>query len=76
MSLARTAARTAALAVAGCALAGVASAQDAATFTVRVQNVSRGEALTLSNGKTAPFVSAPVLWAVHSGATNPIFTGG
>ena len=76
MSLARTAARTAALAVAGCALAGVASAQDAATFTVRVQNVSRGEALTLSNGKTAPFVSAPVLWAVHSGGTNPIFTGG
>jgi hypothetical protein len=76
MSLARTAARTAALAVAGCALAGVASAQDAATFTVRVQNVSRGEALSLSNGKTAPFVSAPVLWTVHSGATNPIFTGG
>jgi hypothetical protein len=69
-------ARTAALAVAGLALAGAASAQDAATFTVRVQNVSKGEALALSNGKTAPFVSAPVLWAIHSGATNPIFTGG
>ncbi len=44
-------------------------------FTIRVENISRGEALTLSNGGTAPFVSAPVLWVIHTGA-NPIFTGG
>src|ERR687897_3199149 len=47
-----------------------------ARFTIRVENVSQGEALKLSNGQTAPFVSAPVLWAVHTGAVNPIFTGG
>lgn len=46
------------------------------TFTIRVENISRGEVLKLSNGKTAPFVSAPVLWAVHTGYANPIFTGG
>ena len=45
-------------------------------FTIRVANISRGEALKLSSGKSAPFVSAPVLWVIHSGATNPIFTGG
>jgi hypothetical protein len=32
--------------------------------------------LKLSNGKTAPFVSAPVFWAVHAGGVNPIFVGG
>jgi hypothetical protein len=68
--------RTAALVAAGLALARGAWAQDATTFTIRVQNISRGEALKLSNGKSAPFVSAPVLWAVHSGSTNPIFTAG
>ncbi|HEU5303527.1 MAG TPA: spondin domain-containing protein [Gemmatimonadales bacterium] len=45
-------------------------------FTIKVDNISQGEVLKLSNGKTAPFVSAPVLWVVHTGATNPIFTGG
>ena len=49
---------------------------DATTFTIRVENISKGEVLSLSNGKTAPFVSAPVLWAIHTGAANPIFTGG
>jgi hypothetical protein len=43
---------------------------------VRVENISSGEALRLSNGKTAPFVSAPVLWVIHGGSTNPIFRGG
>jgi hypothetical protein len=48
----------------------------AARFTIRVQNISTGEALKLSNGKSAPFVSAPVLWVVHTGSANPIFQGG
>jgi hypothetical protein len=47
----------------------------ATKFTIKVENVSKGEALKLSNGKSAPFVSAPVLWVIHTGA-NPIFTGG
>jgi hypothetical protein len=68
--------RSAALIAAGIVLARGASAQDAARFTIRVENISQGEVLKLSNGKTAPFVSAPVLWVVHSTSTNPIFTAG
>jgi hypothetical protein len=72
--------RAASLSVAVLALAQGAWAQgapDAATtFTIRVENISKGEVLKLSNGKTAPFVSAPVVWAVHTGSSNPIFTGG
>lgn len=49
---------------------------EATTFTVRVENVSRGEVLKLSTGQTAPFVSAPVFWVLHTDAANPIFTGG
>lgn len=45
-------------------------------FFIRVENTSSGEVLKLSNGKSAPFVSAPVLWVIHDGSTNPIFTGG
>jgi hypothetical protein len=45
-------------------------------FTIRVENTSKGEVLRLSDGKSAPFVSAPVLWVIHDGSTNPIFTGG
>jgi hypothetical protein len=45
-------------------------------FIIRVENISNGEVLKLSNGKSAPFVSAPVLWVIHDGSTNPIFTGG
>jgi hypothetical protein len=48
----------------------------AVRFTVRVENISVGEALKLSNGQSAPFVSAPVLWVIHTGSSNPIFTGG
>jgi hypothetical protein len=51
-------------------------AADATTFTIRVENVSRGEALKLSTGGTAPFVAAPVFWALHTSAAGPIFTGG
>ena len=69
-------ARSAALVAAGILVAGAASAQDATTFTIRVQNISKGEVLKLSNGKTAPFVSAPVLWVTHSGGANPIFVAG
>ncbi len=46
------------------------------TFVVRVENISQGEVLSLSNGGTAPFVAAPVFWAIHTTAANPIFTGG
>jgi hypothetical protein len=56
-------------------LAGAAQAQTT-RFTITVDNISKGEVLKLSNGKTAPFVSAPVLWLVHTGSVNPIFTGG
>jgi len=58
---------------------GAAAQQQAAkptTFTVRVENATSGEALKLSNGKTAPFVIAPVLYVVHTGNTNPLFVGG
>jgi hypothetical protein len=56
--------------------AAAPAATAATAFTIRVENISRGEALKLSDGKTAPFVSAPVLWVIHTGSTNPIFTGG
>ncbi|HLQ23797.1 MAG TPA: spondin domain-containing protein [Gemmatimonadales bacterium] len=51
-------------------------AAQATTFTIRVENLTKGEILKLSNGKTAPFVIAPVLWVVHTENTNPLFTGG
>lgn len=62
----------------GLAVAHGLAAQDAPAatkFTIRVENISKGEVLKLSNGKSAPFVSAPVLWVIHTGAS-PIFTGG
>jgi hypothetical protein len=48
----------------------------ATRFSIRIENVSKGEVLKLSNGKTAAFVSAPVLWVIHNGSTNPIFVAG
>jgi hypothetical protein len=48
----------------------------ATKFTIKVENISKGEVLKLSNGKSVPFVSAPVLWAVHTGSANPIFVAG
>jgi hypothetical protein len=69
-------ARIVAVAAAAIAVAQGASAQEGARFTVRVRNISQGEVLKLSNGGTAPFVSAPVLWAVHTATTNPIFAAG
>ena len=58
---------------------GIPSGQErgeATRFTIRVENVSTGEALKLSTGASAPFVSAPVLWVIHTGGANPIFTAG
>jgi hypothetical protein len=72
-------ARVVSLSVAVLAVAQVAQAQGAPAatkFTIKVENISKGEVLKLSNGKTAPFVSAPVLWAVHTGSANPIFVAG
>jgi hypothetical protein len=79
-------ARTIAAALLAVGVASAAAAQEqmakahgpekATTFTIRIENVSKGEALKLSNGKTAPFVIAPVLWAVHVGNANPFFVGG
>jgi hypothetical protein len=56
--------------------AAAQSSAEPTKFTIKVDNISKGEVLQLSNGKTAPFVSAPVLWVIHNGASNPIFTGG
>jgi hypothetical protein len=68
------------LSVAALAFAGIAMAQGApagtTTFTVRVENISKGEVLKLSTGATAPFVAAPTFWVLHTTAGNPIFTGG
>jgi hypothetical protein len=71
--------RAVSLSVAALAFAQVAMAQgapNATTFTVKVENISKGEVLKLSTGKTAPFVAAPTFWALHTGTGNPIFTGG
>jgi hypothetical protein len=71
--------RAVSLSVVALAFAQVARAQGAphaTSFSVKVENISKGEVLKLSSGKTAPFVAAPTFWALHTGAGNPIFTGG
>lgn len=70
--------RTLVLMATGVVLARGATAQSGAAtkFTIKVENISQGEVLKLSNGGSAPFVSAPVLWVIHAGNTNPIFVGG
>jgi hypothetical protein len=71
--------RAVSLSVVTLAFAQVAMAQDAPNatkFTVKVENISKGEALKLSTGRTAPFVAASTFWALHTSAGNPIFTGG
>jgi len=75
MSLLRAVSLSAALLATAHAAMAQSSAQPT-KFTIKLENISKGEALKLSNGKTAPFVSGPVLWAVHTGSTNPIFLGG
>ena len=44
-------------------------------FTVRVENVSTAQTLTLSNGTTAPAPSAPILWTISKTGA-PQFTSG
>ena len=56
--------------------ASAQGAPQATSFTVRVENISRGEVLKLSTGKTAPFVAAPTIWVLQTANANPIFTGG
>jgi hypothetical protein len=70
--------RTLVLAATAVVMARSAAAQSggATKFTIKVENISQGEVLKLSNGGSAPFVSAPVLWVIHTGNTNPIFVGG
>jgi hypothetical protein len=75
MSLVRAVSFSAALLAAALPAMAQSSAQPT-KFTIKVENISKGEVLKLSNGKSAPFVSAPVLWAVHTGNTNPMFVGG
>ena len=73
-----TFARTVVLTAAGIILGqGVnAQARPITKFTITVENISKGEVLRLSHGGAAPFVSAPVLWVIHTGGSNPIFIGG
>jgi hypothetical protein len=44
-------------------------------FTIRVENVSTPSTLRLSNGRTAPAPTAPLLWTITDEG-NPIFTPG
>ncbi len=74
MSLIRAVSVVAALAGAAATNAAAQAAQT--EFTIRVENITKGETLKLSTGGKAPFVLAPVLWVVHTGNTNPLFTGG
>lgn len=57
----------------------VARAQYAAgrevKFTVRIENVSTPQTLKLSDGKTAPAPTAPLLWTITD-AGNPLFAAG
>jgi hypothetical protein len=64
------------IALAGTTAAAAAAQAPQTEFTIRVDNVTKGETLKLSNGTKAPFVLAPVLWVVHAGNTNPLFAGG
>jgi hypothetical protein len=69
--------RVVSVSVAMLAIAQSVMAQQAPVrFKIQVENSSQGEALKLSNGTSAPFVSAPVLWVIHNGSRNPIFDGG
>ncbi|MGH7516784.1 MAG: spondin domain-containing protein [Gemmatimonadales bacterium] len=74
MSLIRAVSVTAALAGAAVTTAAAQAAQT--EFTIRVENITKGETLKLSTGGKAPFVLAPVLWVIHAGNSNPLFAGG
>ena len=74
MSLFRTVSVAAGLA--GVAVTTAAAQAPQTEFTIRVENITRGETLKLSTGGKAPFVLAPVIWAIHTGNGNPLFAGG
>jgi hypothetical protein len=74
MSPIRAISITAALVGAGVTTLAAQTAQT--EFTIRVENVTKGETLALSTGGKAPFVLAPVLWVIHSRNANPLFAGG
>ena len=56
-------------------MGGVSAQAAEAMFTVRVENVSVGNILKLSNGKTAAVTVAPVLYVIHTNRA-PLFTSG
>ena len=57
------------------AIGGVSAQAADQTFTVRIENVSVGNILKLSNGKTAAVKVAPVLYVIHTNRA-PLFTSG
>ena len=57
------------------AIGGVSAQAADQTFTVRIENVSVGNILKLSNGKTAAVTVAPVLYVIHTNRA-PLFTSG
>lgn len=67
--------RTSVLATLLLLMAGVSARADEEIFTVRIENVSAGDALKLSNGKTEPVGVAPVLYVIHTNRA-PLFTSG
>src|SRR5215472_682623 len=56
-------------------MGGVSAEAADHTFTVRVENVSVGNILKLSNRKTAAVTVAPVLYVIHTNR-GPLFTSG
>jgi len=56
-------------------MGGVSAQAAEAMFTVRVENVSVGNILKLSNGKTAAVTVAPVLYVIHTNR-GLLFTSG
>ena len=56
-------------------MGGVSAEAADQMFTVRVENVSVGNILKLSNGKTAAVTVAPVLYVIHTNR-GPLFTSG
>jgi hypothetical protein len=50
-------------------------AAEATTFTVRIENISNGNALKLAAGGAAPFALSPGLWMVHIKSTHVFESG-
>lgn len=49
--------------------------EEATTFTIRIENISRGNVLKSAGGGEAPFAIAPGIWVVHTGS-HPMFRSG